>query len=259
VTSHPRTPRAGRTRCSSRAPFTPTCRPLVAAASCSGSTPSSTTHAPQVGGGSARRARGLLAGRRHWTRPETVCSTQCLMVWRVAVLCDIGSAGEWVKPVALHVACRQVHPTTLRKRAPLVSQASGCAPVPNAVPIIVSPPAAGGRPWGRRALISTARQPSSSLAVFRPRATPAGWVKHARTEVHAGAPRCGEPGPALCAEVNNTRPPRRVNQQVGRGPNYRTHAPVVLGRVGGVGVLSCQALDVGRPAITATGGALVDL
>ncbi|KIY95319.1 hypothetical protein MNEG_12643 [Monoraphidium neglectum] len=41
-----------------------------------------------------------------------------------------------------------------------------------------------------------------------------GWVKHARTEVHAGAPRCGEPGPALCAEVNNTRPPRRVNQQV---------------------------------------------
>ncbi len=48
------------------------------------------------------------------------------------------------------------------------------------------------------------------------RRTP-GWVKHARTEVSGGAPRCGEPPPALCVEVNNTRPPRRVNQQVGLG------------------------------------------
>ena len=43
-----------------------------------------------------------------------------------------------------------------------------------------------------------------------------GWVKHARTEVYAGEPRCGEPSLTLCMEVNNTRPPRRVNQQVGQ-------------------------------------------
>jgi len=47
-----------------------------------------------------------------------------------------------------------------------------------------------------------------------PAPQPPGWVKHARTEFAAGAPRCGAPPPALCLEVNNTRPPRRVNQQV---------------------------------------------
>ncbi|GBF95727.1 hypothetical protein Rsub_08709 [Raphidocelis subcapitata] len=45
------------------------------------------------------------------------------------------------------------------------------------------------------------------------RRTPS-WVKHARTEVGAGQPRCGTPAPSLCVEVNSTKPPRMVNQQI---------------------------------------------
>ncbi|KAI8466716.1 MAG: hypothetical protein J3K34DRAFT_460754 [Monoraphidium minutum] len=57
------------------------------------------------------------------------------------------------------------------------------------------------------------------------RRTP-GWVKHARTEVFAGEPRCGDPGLSLCVEVNNTRPPRRVNQQVRAGEQVTLPAGV---------------------------------
>jgi hypothetical protein len=82
----------------------------------------------------------------------------------------------------------------------------------------------------------------------------AGWVKHARTEVSAGQPRCGVPGaePALCVEVNNTRPPRMVNQQVRSNTVKHGQAlhPVNGGSIGAsraAGAAPAAAPDARRP------------